>query len=231
MSPINLCAFLFVLYKCQCTNTEHIRSLSRWLPLVEQELLTLPKHMSSPPVLSGVRVTRSLVFMCMFCRSLFVLLYILAVVLSVLLRYTNSDSPFGIFKHFVYYKHRSTLKNRSVCDRKSHQYLNQSRWVKTDILSSSFHHMQPGFLNATHFQARKRSLGIRYIKNDSCFRDHHCLTINVVLWVILGPGCVSLSIFLVFFFNFIWKVFIFHDNTPYNYLVHVTWWLVIMIFV
>ena len=76
VSPINLCAFLFVLYKCQCTNTEHIRSLSRWLPLVEQELLTLPKHMSSPPVLSGVRVTRSLVFMCMFCRSLFVLLYI-----------------------------------------------------------------------------------------------------------------------------------------------------------
>ena len=29
--------------------------------LVEQELLTLPDHMSSPPVLSGVRVTPSLV--------------------------------------------------------------------------------------------------------------------------------------------------------------------------
>jgi hypothetical protein len=27
---------------------------------VEQELLTLPEHMSSPPVFSGVRVTRSL---------------------------------------------------------------------------------------------------------------------------------------------------------------------------
>jgi hypothetical protein len=26
------------------------------MPLVEQELLTLPKHMSSPPVFSGVRV-------------------------------------------------------------------------------------------------------------------------------------------------------------------------------
>jgi hypothetical protein len=36
--------------------------------------------------------------------------------------------------------------------------------------------MQPGFLNATHFQARKRSLGIRYVKNDSCFRDNHYLT-------------------------------------------------------
>jgi hypothetical protein len=28
---------------------------------VEQELLILPEHMSSPPVFSGVRVTRSLV--------------------------------------------------------------------------------------------------------------------------------------------------------------------------
>ena len=31
------------------------------MPLVEQELLALPKHLRSPPVFSGVRVTRSLV--------------------------------------------------------------------------------------------------------------------------------------------------------------------------
>jgi hypothetical protein len=42
--------------------------------------------------------------MCMLCRSLFVLLYFffLAIVLSVLLRYTDSDYPFGIFKLFLY---------------------------------------------------------------------------------------------------------------------------------
>ena len=36
-------------------------------------------------------------FICMFCRSLFVLLYFffLAIVLSALLRYTDSDYPFG----------------------------------------------------------------------------------------------------------------------------------------
>jgi hypothetical protein len=41
--------------------------------------------------------------MYMFCRSLFVLLYFfpLAIVLSVLLRYTDSDYPFGIFKFFL----------------------------------------------------------------------------------------------------------------------------------
>ena len=43
--------------------------------LVEQELFTLPEHLSSPPVFSGVRVTRSIVLYVMFCRSLFVLLY------------------------------------------------------------------------------------------------------------------------------------------------------------
>jgi hypothetical protein len=37
----------------------------------------------------------------MFCRSLFVLLYFSFWSLSVLLRYTDSDYPFGIFKLFL----------------------------------------------------------------------------------------------------------------------------------
>ena len=57
---------------------------------VEQELPTLPEHLSSPSVFSGVRVTRSLVLCVMFCRSLFVLL---AILLSVLLRFTDSNYP------------------------------------------------------------------------------------------------------------------------------------------
>jgi hypothetical protein len=35
--------------------------LTRRVPLVEHELLTLPEPLSSPPVFSGIRVTRSLV--------------------------------------------------------------------------------------------------------------------------------------------------------------------------
>ena len=60
--------------------------LTRRMPLVEQELPTLPEHLSSPPVFSGVRVTRALI------------LYLLAIMLSVLRRYINSDYPFGVFK-------------------------------------------------------------------------------------------------------------------------------------
>jgi hypothetical protein len=68
--------------------TGFVNKLTRRVPLVEQELLTLPEHLSSPPVFSGVRVTRSL-----------------AIVLSVLRRYTNSDCPFGIFKLFSHPMH------------------------------------------------------------------------------------------------------------------------------
>jgi len=35
-----------------------VTRLTRRVPLVEQELLTLPEHLSSPTVFSGVRVTR-----------------------------------------------------------------------------------------------------------------------------------------------------------------------------
>ena len=43
-------------------------------PVVKQELLTLPEHLNSPPVFSGVRVTRSLVLCVCFvdrCLSFF----------------------------------------------------------------------------------------------------------------------------------------------------------------
>ena len=51
---------------------------------------------------SGVRVTRSLA-LCVCCvdRCLFFVLFLLAIVLYVLLRYTDSDYPFGIFKLFL----------------------------------------------------------------------------------------------------------------------------------
>jgi hypothetical protein len=41
---------------------------------VNQELLALPEHLSSPAVFTGVRVTRSVVLYAMLCRSLFVLI-------------------------------------------------------------------------------------------------------------------------------------------------------------
>jgi hypothetical protein len=41
---------------------------------MEKELLALPEHQSSPPMLSGVRVARSLIFCVVLCRSLHVIL-------------------------------------------------------------------------------------------------------------------------------------------------------------
>ena len=71
---------------------------------MEQELLTLPEHLSSRPGFTGVRVVRSLVFCVVFCRSLFVLLFFFfffVIVLSVLFRFTDFDYLFGIFKLFL----------------------------------------------------------------------------------------------------------------------------------
>jgi hypothetical protein len=51
--------------------TGFVTRLTRRVPLVEQELLTLPEHMNSSPVFSGVRVTRSLVlYVCFIDRFL-----------------------------------------------------------------------------------------------------------------------------------------------------------------
>ena len=54
-----------------CANIYYTR-LTRPVSLVEQDLLTLPVHLSSPPVFSGVRVTRSLVlYVCFVDRCLY----------------------------------------------------------------------------------------------------------------------------------------------------------------
>jgi hypothetical protein len=51
-------------------------------------------------VFSGVRVVRSFIICVVFCRSICVLLSFLVIALSVLLPFTASVYPFGIFKLF-----------------------------------------------------------------------------------------------------------------------------------
>jgi hypothetical protein len=70
--------------------------------MTEQELLTLPEHLSSPPDFSVARVARSLVFCVVFCRSLLGLwsCFLLTIVLSVHLQFAASYYSFGIFKIF-----------------------------------------------------------------------------------------------------------------------------------
>ena len=66
---------------------------------MEQELLTPPEHLSSPPVFSGGRVTRPLVYA--YVLIVVLVPFLFAIVLSVLLGFTVSDYPFGIFKIFL----------------------------------------------------------------------------------------------------------------------------------
>ena len=75
-----------------------VTGVTRRVPHVEQELFTLPEHKSSPTVVSGVRIARSLVFyVCFVDRCLF-LLFFFFWPLSCLsfIENTASDYPFGI---------------------------------------------------------------------------------------------------------------------------------------
>jgi hypothetical protein len=74
-----------------------VTRLTQRVPLVEQELLTIPEYLRLPPILSGVHVTRSLALcICFVDRCL--TFFLLVIVLSVFHRFTHSDYPFGIFK-------------------------------------------------------------------------------------------------------------------------------------
>ena len=57
------------------TYHQFVIRVTQWVLLVQQELLSLPEHLSSPLVFSWVCVARSSVFCVMFCRSLFLLLF------------------------------------------------------------------------------------------------------------------------------------------------------------
>jgi hypothetical protein len=50
-------------------------TVTSWVPLVVQELLTILNHTNSLPVFTGVQVAQSLAFCVVFCRSLFVLFF------------------------------------------------------------------------------------------------------------------------------------------------------------
>ena len=92
-----------------------IRNVFSFLQIVDIVLSVLrftdSKYPSGAPAFNlgfyGVDVTRSLFQCVIFCRSLFVLLsfFLLAIMLSVLLRFTNSDYPFGFFKLFLLKMH------------------------------------------------------------------------------------------------------------------------------
>jgi hypothetical protein len=95
--------------------TGFVPRLTRQVPLVDQELLTLPEHLCSPPVFSRVRVSRSLVLgvcfiyhclsFCTFSLAVCCLLFFdLWIMITPLV---SSNSPY-IFKV-------NTISNTSIC--------------------------------------------------------------------------------------------------------------------
>ena len=69
---VYLFTYTVVLHDINNNNDVSRLTVTGRVALVELELLSLPEHMCSSPVFSGVRVAQSLVFCVMVCRSLFV---------------------------------------------------------------------------------------------------------------------------------------------------------------
>ena len=81
--------------------TWFVKRVTQQVSHVEQELHTLPGHMSSLHAdFSELDVARSLMFCVVFCRLLPVLL-LLAIVFSVLHWFMTLITPLSIFKHFI----------------------------------------------------------------------------------------------------------------------------------
>jgi hypothetical protein len=106
--------FLISIYGFSCYNvtspllTWFITRVTRWVPHVGRELLTLPYHLRSPPVFSRVRVSRSLIFCVIvvcpfpFCHCIVCPSSIYGIWLPLwYLRFTVSDYLFGIFNLFL----------------------------------------------------------------------------------------------------------------------------------
>jgi hypothetical protein len=75
-----------------------VTRLTRRVWLAEQELLTLPEHLSLPLIFSEVRVTKFLVLcVCFVDRYLSYCPFLLVFMLSVLLRYMDSDYTLHTF--------------------------------------------------------------------------------------------------------------------------------------
>ena len=97
------------------------------MSLVEHELPTLPEQLSSPPVFSGVRVTRSLVlYVCFVDRCLSFCVFLLAIVLSVLLSFGHCVVCSSVFWPLccVFFFNIRILNNPLVSSNSSSGYLN-----------------------------------------------------------------------------------------------------------
>jgi hypothetical protein len=154
--------------------TGFVSRLTRRVSLVEQELLTFPEHLSSPSVLSDVRVTRSLALCVFFVdRCLSFCFFRLAMLLAVL-RFTDSDYPDGISKLVLQLSPRSLIT----------QYLLKLLAVHVTSLVSSNFSYRPHILLSC-FTCVVLYLRIFICCVPSCYLDV-CVSLGLICLLLSG---------------------------------------------
>ena len=101
--------------------------LTRRVLIVEQEMITIPEHLSSPPVFGGVRITRSLVW-CLYFVDRFLCFCSFSFGHCVLCpSIYGSDYSFGIFKIFLRYMEVKT-QNLNLYFNSKFSFFYESLW-------------------------------------------------------------------------------------------------------
>ena len=147
------------------------------MPLVEHELSVLLEHLRSSTVVSGVRVTISLLFGVVFCRSLFVLL-LLATVLYVL-QLIVSNYSFGIFKRFLdrFQDHDRVKKLISV-------YVLLFRWLSRNRVNRfEWSDMSTRGLCLSHVVYPTRRVGLIHREDHHLFKMELVFAIQLLPWL------------------------------------------------
>ena len=105
-SKIELISDLFLLHNRYFTKQcfSYNKSFKR-LSLVEQELLTLPGHLSSPTIFNGVRGALSLVFCVVFVLLSF--FFLLTIVLSVFFFLNSNSNSRTLYRFFFTYAYQN----------------------------------------------------------------------------------------------------------------------------
>jgi hypothetical protein len=135
---------------------------------VEQELPTLPDHLSSHPVFSGIRVTRSLVlYVCFIDRCLsFCTFYLDHCVVCSSLIYGFWLPPFGIFKLFLYNKKTIVISMLNCYCRYFYVKLLLSRTLDVLCFLWHWHHV---WRSIRYIHLRSLSRRISWVVGDSFY--------------------------------------------------------------
>jgi hypothetical protein len=158
-----------------------VTRVTRRVLLMEQDLLSHPKHLRWPPIFSGVLVARSLVFSVLLFVDRWFVRFVFAIVLSVLLRFAGFGYTLSIFKLFLYVV---------LVDSFFHSLFLLYHYKHTP----SFYPVQP-FTSIFYY------LSVCSRRDPSYITAQYLFSINQCIWIVLRASSTNKLQLIIFLLN------------------------------